>query len=234
MLVITAILILFTVILVHEIGHAFTAWVLGVPFEQFSIGIPWPKRTTFRWGKFTFSPWILLAFVKFNEEETDKAPFWKKIAITLAGPLANALAAAIVSFAVYGVSVGTWANQSAYQVGVDSTYMLLSGQIPVTALSGPIGIIIAVHSMISQIPSGWIPFIWVVVSYSIAVINLVPIPALDGGQLLTFIICLISGTDKMKLASQNITKVFGYLIYAFIIILALKDIVVSIIAQSLF
>lgn len=69
---------------------------------------------------------------------------------------------------------------------------LFSGQVSPTQLSGPITIFYLAGQ---QAEAGWIPFInlMVLISLSIALLNLLPIPGLDGGHILFASLEIVSG-----------------------------------------
>lgn len=77
---------------------------------------------------------------------------------------------------------------------------LFSGQVAVKNLSGPVGIVSLVHQSESY---GLYSFFYLLafISINLAVINLLPLPALDGGRIIFVIIRAITGkkiTDKME------------------------------------
>lgn len=73
-----------------------------------------------------------------------------------------------------------------------SLYMLISGDVPASDIAGPVGIV----SMVSDTTSyGWYYFVSLValMSINLAIINLLPFPALDGGRILFVLIRKITG-----------------------------------------
>ena len=77
---------------------------------------------------------------------------------------------------------GTWSIMSG---SVSGLYHIISGQISSCNLSGPIGIAETSGQMVRQ---GSVNFLWfiAVMSAAIGMINLFPIPVLDGGHLVFF------------------------------------------------
>ncbi|MCX6735143.1 MAG: RIP metalloprotease RseP [Candidatus Peregrinibacteria bacterium] len=96
------------------------------------------------------------------------------------------------------------------------------GEIPAT-VSGPIGIAQMTHTFVEE---GFIPLLRfvAVLSLSLAVINILPFPALDGGRLLFIIIELVIGR-KVNQRFENYIHALGYfLIMALILVVTYSDI----------
>jgi regulator of sigma E protease len=96
------------------------------------------------------------------------------------------------------------------------------GEIPET-VSGPIGIAQMTHTFVQE---GWIPLLRfvAVLSLSLAVINILPFPALDGGRLLFIVIEFIIGR-RINQRWENYIHALGYLlIMALILIVTYSDI----------
>lgn len=77
---------------------------------------------------------------------------------------------------------------------------LFSGDVSAKELSGPVGIIYIVNKSVNQ---GFMYFIYLmaILSINLAIVNLLPFPALDGGRLVFIIIRKITGkmiTDRME------------------------------------
>lgn len=88
-----------------------------------------------------------------------------------------------------------WVNYT-----IDSLKMLFTGKIGFNQLSGPVGIVIAVDGVYKETASeGWqivlLNFLnlAVLISANLGVLNLLPIPALDGGRLVFLIIEAVRG-----------------------------------------
>ncbi len=97
-------------ILIHELGHFLVAKLLGVEIEEFGIGFPPRLVTLFEWGgtRYTLN-WIPLGgFVRPKGEGDPRRPDALKqapppvrIAVLLAGPLMNLLAAVLLLGGIY-------------------------------------------------------------------------------------------------------------------------------------
>ncbi|MBR5979367.1 MAG: site-2 protease family protein [Oscillospiraceae bacterium] len=111
-----------------------------------------------------------------------------------------------LDFAVYGVkkTVGT-VIQSSFLQAVSTTRMIIksviqmiTGTVPANSISGPVGII----SVIGDAAGQGIRSLLNILSYisiDLGVMNLLPIPALDGGRLLTL---FIEAVTKKKLSRK--------------------------------
>lgn len=99
--------------------------------------------------------------------------------------------------------VGVWdtVKYSAYEVKfwiwttVESLGKIISGKVSAKEVAGPVGIIQAVGDVVDQSRPGGIEFVWlniinfsILITANLGVMNLLPIPALDGGRLLFLII----------------------------------------------
>ncbi len=89
----------------------------------------------------------------------------------------------------------------------DSFYMMLHGLVSVNDISGPVGIVTTIDESVSEAsPYGLRAVLYMLVNFSIllsanlGVVNLLPIPALDGGRLVFLLIELLRGKpiDKEK------------------------------------
>lgn len=158
-----------------------------------------------------------------------KASIPKRIAIVAAGAIVNIIFGIIVYFILMsciGMYVGTedtiinhikFAGEETGQLFIslfDSIKQLFTGKIGVDQMMGPVGI-----SEVVAKTNGMFEFINMIaiVSLSLGVTNLLPIPALDGGKILLLIIEAI----RKKPLSQKIEINIQLLGFSFIIILAL-------------
>ncbi|MBI5754227.1 RIP metalloprotease RseP [Candidatus Peregrinibacteria bacterium] len=101
--------------------------------------------------------------------------------------------------------------------------LVKSGEVPET-VSGPVGIAQMTHQFVQE---GWIPLLRfvAVLSLSLAVINILPFPALDGGRLLFIIVELIIGR-RVNQKWENWIHALGYfLIMLLILVVTYSDIV---------
>ncbi len=195
------------VVLVHELGHLVAARRAGVKVYEFSIGFPFSPRlcTLFRHKETAFTLRLLPlgGFVRFSNDENDEAkdlfeasPVSRAL-IMSGGSLFNLVFAFLVFIPVFlfgrhlpfldtlSASVKTfWGILSGTVVFLLN---LLSGQGGMEGLSGPVGIAIMAGKAASK---GFLDLFYFtgVLSMSLGIMNLFPLPALDGGQLLMLLI----------------------------------------------
>jgi membrane-associated protease RseP (regulator of RpoE activity) len=216
---IALVLIILTIVVsVHEFSHLLTARALKIEVEEFGLGLP-PRllgRTAFgiRWS---VNAVPIGAFVALKGEKTDNgqgsfysAPAWKKVLILVIGPISNLVLAFVLL-------VGMGAYYSATQnlnfgIGQDfqfaslvlsdvisQTIAAIAGFVPqaaVNPMSMPVvglpGMVVIAGKMTTL---GWemIVVYIAVISFSMGIVNLLPISVLDGGQAVAVIIKGVTG-----------------------------------------
>ena len=123
-----------------------------------------------------------------------------------------------------------WQANSTVYITVDSIIDTFKGRYGVEAVGGPIAVGGSVGDIITQSESfaqglGNLGVLMVFISVSLGVANLLPIPVLDGGRLLFYIIEAIRRKPMDPKVEQRISAVFAVLLIGFMIFIALKDIV---------
>lgn len=149
-----------------------------------------------------------------SEGSFSKASFWKKLLIVLAGPIVNIVFGLLIYFIIvavmYGFEVAAVNTVGFIGALFDSIKMILTGGASMDDLAGPVGIATIVSKT-----SGLMDFIYLlsVISLSLGITNLIPIPPLDGGKLLIYFIELINRKPLKEETSLKI-QMLGF---AFII-----------------
>jgi regulator of sigma E protease len=103
--------------------------------------------------------------------------------------------------------------------------LLISGQVSTDGVAGPVGIIQLIGE---SARFGWInvAYLTALISINLGLINLLPIPALDGGRLFFLIIEAIRGGKKVEPEKENLVHFLGFaLLMALMIFITYKDII---------
>ncbi len=192
------------VVLVHEFGHFLAARKSGIKVYEFSIGFPFsPKIFTFFHHKeteFTLRLLPLGGFVSFSKDGTTEeakalleAPRMRRALIMAAGSLANIFFALLLFVPVFMIgkhlhfldaaALSAKTTWSAVSGTVMFLVNLFSGSGVMEGLSGPVGIAAMAGKAASK---GLVnlSYFTAALSLSLGIMNLIPFPALDGGQLL--------------------------------------------------
>ncbi len=196
--IIKTLILLGILVIIHEGGHFFVAKLCKIRVNEFSIGF---GKVLFsrQKGETKYSLRLIPfgGFVSMEGEEEpssedgsfSKAGILKKIAIVSAGAIVNIIFGLIIYFILvaiyYGIQVA-WSSTGGFISALgDSIKMLFTGGATVDDLSGPVGI----ASIVSK-TSSITDFVYLlsIISLSLGITNLIPIPPLDGGKLLIYVI----------------------------------------------
>lgn len=221
------------VIIVHEFGHYLAAKKLGVKVYEFSVGFPFSPRiaTLFRHRETEFTVRLLPlgGFVSFSENDDDSPQFlrterWKRAVISSAGPAFNIAFAFLILTPVFllgkGLPIYDSLALSASSVvdGFSGLFNILasfiSGTGSISQLSGPIGI---AHIAGKAAEAGFFDLLYFtgMLSLSLALFNLLPLPALDGGHL----VILLIESIKRRTMTETAYQVIGVVGISFFLIL---------------
>ncbi len=234
---ILAFLFVFTiVVLVHEYGHFIAARRLGINVYEFSIGFPFSPRvaTLFKYKgtDFTLRLLPLGGFVSFSrDDESGSLEFlnegrWKRAIIASAGSIGNFVLAFLIFIAVFIVGkdfslldavVESLITMKAVFAGTMHLIIgIFTGSDSMDNLSGPIGIAVMAGKAIN---AGVISLLYFtgLLSLSLGILNLLPLPALDGGHL---VVLAIESLKKSPLSLRTY-QVIGLAGISFFILLTL-------------
>lgn len=215
-------------VFIHEGGHFIVAKLCKVKVNDFSIGFGptlWKKQG--KETKYTIRLIPLGGFVNLEGEDTEsqdensysKASIPKRMAIILAGPFVNIIFAIIVYFILVLSVKGDFIiaiNQvkEFLFMTFEGIGMLFTGKVGVDDFTGPVGI-----SNIIVNTSGIVEYVYIlaVISLSLGITNLLPIPALDGGR---FVLLIIEAIRRKKL-SENLEIKISLIGFSLLILFSL-------------
>lgn len=235
-------------VLIHEGGHFLVARICKVKVKEFSIGfgkVIWQKQ-----GKETRYAIRMIPFGGFvsmegEDEESNeigsfsKASIGKRMAIVVAGATVNIIFGIIVYFiliSTVGIQFADPAKDTVlnrlyygakgtgdFIVSIfESIKILFTGGLQTDQMVGIVGI-----SEVVVKTSGIANYIYLlaVISVSLGVTNLLPIPALDGGKILILLIELVR-RKPMKIETEAKIQLIGFsILIALSIFVTYNDIV---------
>jgi regulator of sigma E protease len=220
------IVLLGLLILAHEAGHYVAARWAGIPVERFSIGVGpslWSRTragTEFRVAAIPLGGYVLPAIE--DEETWFRIPVRERIVFALGGPVANLLlplpllAARHVlqeGFSWGAIFVAPFVDVAGMLASVGAGLATLASQ--PDALSGVVGIVVEGNRLVGTDPMralGFSSFL----SVNLAIFNLLPIPALDGGKILLALVeKLHPSTRRIQVALTAVgwVMILGLLVY---------------------
>lgn len=225
--IIITLLMLTLLVTVHEYGHYLVAKRCGVEIEEFAIGMgpalykKQGKETLFSVRALPIGGYCKMRGEEEDEDEEDAIEITdrdfrakskpQRFAILSAGVVMNFILGfllLLLAFSILGIMQGasplrviqlSFQYFGRYAVAIiESLKMIVTGGVSANDLAGPIGMV----SMVEQVYSyGWINLLAFAafISINLGIMNLLPIPALDGGQM--FII-LCEGVSRRNLSDR--------------------------------
>lgn len=215
-------------VLIHEGGHFLVAKLFKVKVNEFAIGFG-PTIFTKIKGETKYALRLipLGGFVSMEGEEErsdaegsfSKASIPKRILIVAAGAVVNIIFGLLLYFILVSSKIGIGNGlvlTKDYCISVlNSLIQLFTGQVNVNQMVGIVGI-----SDIVVSTNGLFEYLYIVsaISLSLGVTNLLPLPPLDGGKILIYIIELIrrkpiKEETELKIQSWGFTLLIALSIY---------------------
>lgn len=229
--ILSFILVLSLVVLVHELGHFLAARKAGVPVYEFSIGFPFsPKIATLfrnRETQFTLRLLPLGGFVSFSNEDDEEAEKLfgasraERALIMSGGAFFNGVFAFLLFVFAFMAGEGM-SLFNAVHAGLQTIWTvvsqtghlfttLFSGQAGMENLSGPVGIAVLAGKAAS---GGWVNLVLFTgfLSLSLGIMNMLPLPGLDGGQLFMLFIETIRN-KPLSVRTHQIINLAGIMLF---------------------
>jgi regulator of sigma E protease len=186
------------VILFHEFGHFVAARIAGIPISIFSIGFG-PRligitrgQTEYRLSLIPLGGYVLPGVE--SEEEYFRIPVNQRIVMSIGGPAASLILPFLCFSLVNWVEKGPSLTHLIITPLVQLSNLLyqMSLTIPLIfqqpdQLSGIVGIVAQGGSFIGNSILNGLLFT-ALISLNLALLNLLPIPALDGGKILLYML----------------------------------------------
>lgn len=185
-------------ILVHELGHFLVARWMKIPVARFSIGFG-PKLWGFKKGETEY--WLSLVPVGGyvlpaieDEAEFFEIPIYKRVVFSIGGPAANILVP-IILFAAANILTSGFSFANVFIKPFSQTLDVLINFLAVIPLlfstpdqlSGVIGVVTLGGQYIGADILRALQFS-IMLSLNLAVFNLLPVPALDGGKIVLYLL----------------------------------------------
>ncbi len=222
---------LLVIVLGHEFAHFAVARLQGIRLKKLYLGIPLEEiifgrkistvifKTNFRGVEYGVS-WLLLGgFIDFHDFEG--ASFRTRVTTYLAGPLYNLVVGLIPMIFFFGFGTSFWILGLTSQATLEALGQLATGAMPLSSLMGPVGAINFLAKISQEYNLGYL-LVWVVLNLSIMTYNFIPIPALDGGQILMAVVLKLFG-EKARKPVQFLERISFYFILVIILFTMTKD-----------
>lgn len=215
MIIFLTLFILTLVIVVHEFGHFIVAKYFKVKVLEFSIGM---GTKIYSKGIFSIRLLPLGGYVKLDEKTLEDISKIKQICIMIAGIIMNLILAYLCILLLNGIKpvrafIGLITTIKAYLIAIIHITSLKD-------LSGPIGIHLAVVNTTKMLGIfKGASLLIVMISINLAIVNLLPIPGLDGSRIYITLIKMI-GVKISKKIEEKI-YIVGFLILITLTILVM-------------
>jgi regulator of sigma E protease len=224
-------------IFIHELGHFVFAKLTGIPIAVFSVGFgpkiwKYKKRETeYCISIFPLGGYILPAIN--DEKEFYQIPVLKRIIFCIGGPLANVFLPVIVlsilnifnpGSSLAGIFINPFIKTSNLLFNMLQTIPKIF--VSPENLSGIVGIVNTGSQFIASSFQNTIK-LFILLSLNLAVFNMLPIPALDGGKIFLY---LLEKIHPKLLKIQLPATIAGWLIIAGLTVYATINDVVKIFA----
>ncbi|NKB56728.1 MAG: hypothetical protein GKS00_10365 [Alphaproteobacteria bacterium] len=189
---------MYAVVLVHGCGHLIAARLLGIGVETISIGLG-PKLAAFpRDNPFWRICWLPVGgYVRLQTAYEDEGSYGKKIAVSCSGPLLSVLfafAIFFVLFAIKGVPAIEGREFKLLQLSIVDSVPAAMRSLVWTWRVWTIGDLITFFPAYNSAVTWWF-FLVAICSSKFGILNLLPLPTLDGWSILRLILASFAGAE---------------------------------------
>ena len=236
-------IVLTLIVGIHEFSHLLVARGLGIGVHEFGLGLP-PRAASRDWRGITWSlNWLPIGgFVKLaGESNSDEdiaapdsfsaAPLWKRLLVWTAGPVSNLILAYVLVVILYIALYAVPPHEAAWRAIIGTAELIglwFEGivSLPGVLLSDPLNAPVGGLPMMGQAVDSALQHpqlieavlaVTLLLSLTIGLMNLLPIPPLDGGQALFAIVRAVLGERIGRVVTYSATAA-GFI---FIVLLGL-------------
>ena len=254
MYILFAIIAFGLMIFVHELGHFLVARSFKMPVTEFAMGFG-PQLlcrekngTVYSLRAFPIGGFCAL---EGEEEESDdplafsNQKVWKKVLVLVAGATMNFILGFLLTWLILGIDyheslgffrilVGSFKTCLNFvSLVIESLGQLIHGEISISELSGVVGVVDAINdvgqssaSVIDGVEN--VIFLVAFISVNLGVMNLLPLPALDGGHIFTLLITAAIESVTGKKVNPKIENTIHYvgllLLLALMVLVLFNDV----------
>lgn len=221
------VLLLNAVIILHDGFHAWVAASLGIPIRMVFIGLPIGPYLTLRVRNIPVRVYLLPlgGGIAMDINDFWRAPFWKKVLVLIYGPIGSLIGALMVAVAFFG-SWGITVVQMVLDGVTYSAEILLAGKLFTTGLPVTPDVIANTAQLFEIGPIKGVILAWLFLNVSVAVLNLMPIPGLDGGTLLLGALSGLAGNSPIAVKTAHRISHYGMLcLFGGVLLLTVRDVI---------